>query len=169
MVEISIADPEQHQAAIRGLFTEYLTWGNARLREEFKVEFDTTAMVDGDMQTLDKFMPPKGRLLLAYAEGQPVGLACLKELTPDIGEVKRMYVRPAARRHGLGRALLDRLLAEARAIGYERVRLDSARFMAAAHRLYRAAGFREIKPYAGSEIFEFREHWVFMELVLVPA
>jgi GNAT superfamily N-acetyltransferase len=168
MPDIVIATPEQHRAAIRALFTEYLIWGNARLHEEFNVSFDTTAMVDGDMQTLGKFQPPKGCLLLGYVEGEPAGLACLKELAPNIGEVKRMYVRPAARRHGLGRALLDRLQTEARAIGYERLRLDSARFMTDAHRLYRAAGFLEIEPYAGSEIFEFRQHWVFMEKVIMP-
>ena len=166
MAEIVIAGPGQHLAAIRELFHEYLAWGGARIGEEFNLTFDIPAMIEGDMRTLEKYLPPRGRLLLGYADGQVAGIACLKELAPTIGEVKRMYVRPAARGRGLGRALLDRLLAEARTIGYERVRLDSARFMAEAHRLYRAAGFREIEPYAGSQILEFRQHWVFMEISL---
>lgn len=163
-----IAGSDQHRDAIRELFREYLDWGSARIAEEFNLSFDIPAMIEGDMQTLAKYLPPRGRLLLGYMDGQLSGVACLKELSPQIGELKRMYVRPAARRQGLGRALLDRLLVEARAIGYERLRLDSAQFMADAHRLYRAAGFQEIEPYAGSEIFEFRQHWVFMEMVIVP-
>ena len=116
------------------------------------------------MNTLDKFMPPKGRLLLGYVDDQPMGIACLKALTDSIGEVKRMYVRPEARNRGLGRALLNQLLEEARQIGYERVRLDTARFMTEAHKLYRGAGFREIEAYEGSEILkEFQNHWIFME------
>jgi GNAT superfamily N-acetyltransferase len=78
-----------------------------------------------------------------------------------------MYVRPHARNSGLGRALLNRLLEEARQVGYKRVRLDSARFMTSAHELYRSAGFHEIEAYEGSEIpQEFQNHWIFMEKLL---
>jgi len=80
---------------------------------------------------------------------------------------KRLYVRPPLRRRGVGRALVSRLLDEARAIGYTSLRLDSAGYMTAAHALYRSLGFREIAPYAGSEIpKQFRAHWVFMERLL---
>jgi GNAT superfamily N-acetyltransferase len=76
-----------------------------------------------------------------------------------------MYVRPAFRRKGIGRALAQRLISEARGIGYASIRLDSTRFMKAAHALYRSLGFREIEPYPESEIPpEFQSHWVFMEL-----
>jgi GNAT superfamily N-acetyltransferase len=78
-----------------------------------------------------------------------------------------MYVRPEARQRGLGRALLNRLVEEAGQIGYERLRLDSARFMKAAHQLYGTIGFREIEAYPGSEIpQEFQTHWIFMEMEL---
>lgn len=133
-------------------------------RKILGVSFDIAAMLEEDMNTLDKFMPPRGRLLLGYVEGQPMGIACLKELSNSIGEIKRMYVRPQGRKIGLGRALLRRVLEESRQIGYERVRLDSARFMAEAHQLYRTSGFREIEAYEGSEIpKEFQSHWIFME------
>jgi ribosomal protein S18 acetylase RimI-like enzyme len=79
-----------------------------------------------------------------------------------------MYIRPAFRGRGLGRGLLRTLVSEARDIGYSKVRLDSARFMEAAHALYRSAGFQEIEPYDESEIPpDFREHWVFLEKALV--
>ena len=78
-----------------------------------------------------------------------------------------MYVRPAYRRKGVGRALVDATIKEVRAAGYSTLRLDSARFMTDAQALYRSAGFREISPYPQSEIPEqFRVYWVFMELPL---
>lgn len=167
MIQIIMANKEEHAQPIRDLFWEYLQWGNVKLDEEFGFQFDIAAMLEVDMNALDKFMPPKGRLLLGYMEDQPMGIACLKALTDSIGEVKRMYVRTQARNRGLGRALLNELLEEARQIGYERVRLDSARFMTSAHELYRNAGFHEIEAYGGSEIpKEFQNHWIFMEKLL---
>jgi|SRR5215216_1784909 len=167
MIQIIIANKEEHAQQIRELFWEYLQWGNVKLNEEFGFQFAIAAMLEVDMNTLDKFMPPKGRVLLGSVAEQLMGIACLKALTDSIGEVKRMYVRPEARNRGLGRALLNQLLEEAGQIGYERVRLDSGRFMTEAHKLYRSAGFREIEAYEGSEIpKEFHNHWIFMEKLL---
>jgi GNAT superfamily N-acetyltransferase len=167
MIQIIMANKEEHAQILRELFQEYLVWGNTKLFEEFRVLFDTPELVESSMQHLDWFMPPKRRLLLGYVEGQPMGIASLKPLTDSIGEVKRMYVRPAARTRGLGRALLNQLLEEARQIGYERVRLDNARFMTQAHHLYRSSGFQEIEAYEGSEIpNDFHTHWIFMEKLL---
>lgn len=164
MIQIITANQDQHAQPVRELFWEYLQWANAKVEENFGVRFDIAAMLEEDMKTLGKFMPPKGRLLLGYLEDRSMGIACLKALTESIGEVKRMYVRPEARNQGLGRALLNQLLQEARQIGYTQVRLDSARFMTEAHQLYRSTGFREIEAYEGSEIpKEFQNHWLFME------
>ncbi len=168
-IQIIKADRDQHTPQIRELFWEYLQWANARVIEEFKVSFDIATMLEGDMQNLDKFMPPHGRLLLGFIGENVAGIACLKALTPDIGEVKRMYVRPGYRKAGLGRTLLNHLLREAQDIGYQLVRLDSARFMKEAHQLYRSCGFKEIVAYEGSEIpKEFQGNWVFMEIALKP-
>ena len=166
-IQVIIADRERHAPEIRELFWEYLQWANARVNEEFKVNFDIASMLEADMKDLGKFMPPSGRLLLGYVGKDLAGIACLKLLMPSIGEIKRMYVRTDHRRAGLGRTLLTRLLQEAQQVGYQVVRLDSARFMQAAHHLYRATGFREIAPYPGSEIpLDFQAHWVFMEMAL---
>ena len=167
MVELIIANKDQHAAQIRELFWEYLQWANAKVNEEFGVNFDIAAMLEADMNELDKFMPPSGCLLLSYAQESLTGIACLKILTPRVGEIKRMYVCPQYLGRGFGRALLTRLLEEAAQKGYEWVRLDSARFMSEAHRLYRAVGFHEIEAYDGSEIpKEFQQHWIFMEIKL---
>jgi GNAT superfamily N-acetyltransferase len=167
MVKVTVANKLEHSPHIRELFWEYLQWANAKVNENFSVKFDIAAMLEADMEDLEKFMPPKGRLLLAYSGEAPSGVACLKQLSPSIGEIKRMYVRPAHRGKGIGRALVKRLLSEASAIGYERIRLDSAGFMKEAHQLYRSTGFREIEAYVGSEIpKEFQQHWLFMEMDL---
>jgi putative acetyltransferase len=68
-----------------------------------------------------------------------------------IGEIKRLYVRPAVRRHGLGRRLVERALKEARRVGYRTVRLDTLREMRVAIALYTAFGFKEVAPYRPGE------------------
>lgn len=166
-IQILVADEKQHAAQIKELFWEYLQWANSRASEEFNVNFDSAATIERDMKGLAKFMPPNGRLLLCYAGNGLAGIACLKHLTPSIGEIKRIYVRPGNRKFGLGRTLVNRLLQEAQNIGYQLVRLDSASFMKEAHQLYQSIGFKIIDAYEGSEIpKEFHRHWVFMEIPL---
>jgi GNAT superfamily N-acetyltransferase len=167
MVRIQQAQADKDRDRVRELFAEYLQWANGRVNTEFGVNFDIAAMLEDDMAKLDIFLPPDGRLLLATEESLAAGIACLKRLRKGIGEIKRMYVRPEFRGKGIGRALLEKLIAEAKEIGYSTVRLDSARFMKEAQALHRSAGFHEIEPYPASEIpQEFQEHWVFMEMRL---
>jgi GNAT superfamily N-acetyltransferase len=164
LYQVETSEHEQH---VRELFWEYLQWANQKLNEDFDVNFDIAVMLQDDMRTLDKFLPPNGRLFLGEIDGQIAGLACMKKLDDRICEIKRMYVRPAFQGQHLGRALLQRLINEARLMGFSIMRLDSARFMSAAHALYRSTGFQEIEPYQGSEIpEEFQQHWIFLELRL---
>lgn len=94
-----------------------------------------------------KYAPPRGALLLARNPiGAPLGCVALRSLG-DIGEMKRLYVAPAARGTGLGAALMHAIVGEARRIGYRAVRLDTLPDMAAAQAMYAAAGFRPIAPY----------------------
>jgi len=167
MTSIHQAETEADRALVRGLFLEYLDWANRRLNQEYGIDFDIQSMVERDMAELEIFFPPDGRLLLAVEEGQAAGIACMRKIREDMGEIKRMYVRPQFRGKGIGRTLLDALLVEAQEIGYPAIRLDSTRFMEAAHALYRSAGFHEIEPYRESEIPpEFQHRWVFMEKAL---
>jgi GNAT superfamily N-acetyltransferase len=164
MLTIRQAESEQDIAQVRELFWEYLQWANVRLNEEYGIDLPIATMLEHDMDTLDIFLPPQGCLLLALEGAQAAGLACMKCIRDDIVEVKRMYVRPAFRRRGVGRQLLEALIREARTIGYPIMRLDSTRFMKEAHALYRSAGFAEIDEYPESEIPpQYRQHWVFME------
>lgn len=94
------------------------------------------------------YAPPGGCLLLAWQRETPVGIVALKPLAPGIGEVKRLYVVPAARGTGLGRVLLECAIDAACYRGHKRVRLDSHRAsMAGAIRLYQRLGFAEIPAY----------------------
>jgi putative acetyltransferase len=94
------------------------------------------------------YAPPEGRLLLAEYEGQLAGCVALHKLEPGICEMKRLYLRPQFRGKGLGRVLAEHLIAEARQMGYRRMRLDTVGpVMKDAVAMYRAMGFREIEPY----------------------
>ncbi|TMB04667.1 MAG: GNAT family N-acetyltransferase [Deltaproteobacteria bacterium] len=99
------------------------------------------------------YAPPRGRLLLAMEGDAPAGCVGLHEWDAQIAEMKRLYVRPAFRGRGLGRILTDAALADARALGYRSIRLDTIpTLMQPAIALYRELGFREIPPYRDNPI-----------------
>jgi ribosomal protein S18 acetylase RimI-like enzyme len=93
------------------------------------------------------YAPPRGRLLIARDGVEPVGCVALRPLGEGDGEMKRMYVRASHRGTGLGRALAERVIAEARACGYRHVRLDTLPHLAAAIALYRSLGFVDAARY----------------------
>jgi putative acetyltransferase len=108
------------------------------------------------------YAPPPGELLIALRGGAPVGCVALRRLDETTSEIKRLYVRPGARGHGLGRRLVLGILRVARERGYVRVRLDSLPSMKEAVALYRSLGFRDIAPYWKNPV----EDAEFMELEL---
>ncbi len=119
-----------------------------------------------------EYAPPRGRLLLALAEepasgpleSRALGCVALKPMDSETCEMKRLYVSPALRGRGLGRLLAEGVIAEARAIGYRRMRLDSIETMKEALGLYRSLGFQPIAPYRFNPI----PGAVYLELLLAP-
>jgi putative acetyltransferase len=109
------------------------------------------------------YAPPAGRVLLAEYEGELAGCVALRRIDPEIAEMKRLYLRPKFRGKGLGRILAEKIIGEARAIGYRRMRLDTVEpVMRAAVSMYREFGFYEIEPYTKNPI----EGALYMELKL---
>jgi putative acetyltransferase len=96
---------------------------------------------------------PDGRLLLAEYEGQLAGCVALHKWQADICEMKRLYLRSSFRGKGLGRALAEAIIGEARSIGYRRMRLDTIEpIMKDAVEMYRKLGFGEVAPYRPNPI-----------------
>ena len=93
-----------------------------------------------------KYAPPDGRLLLADRSGAIDGCIALRRVDAGLCEMKRLYVRPRARGRGLGRRLVEQLIAEARAAGYAEMRLDVLAEFEQARALYAAFDFKPAPP-----------------------
>ena len=109
------------------------------------------------------YAPPNGRLFLAVADNDVMCCVALRKIGDGVGEMKRLYVRPEFRGRGLGRTLTEKLIAEAKQIGYARLRMDTLPGkMDQAIAMYGSFGFREIAPYYKNPIADA----TFMELML---
>jgi len=132
---------------VRGLFLEYARSLGVDL--DFQ-DFDReVASLPGDYDPI----------LVAHWNREVAGCVALHPWDSAICEMKRLYVRPAYRGHAIGRALAERIIAEARAAGFTKMRLDTLPMMGDAQKLYRTLGFVEISPYrfnpiAGSKFME---------------
>jgi GNAT superfamily N-acetyltransferase len=135
----------QQVAQARELFLEYAqSLGFSLCFQNFDKEL---ASLPGD------YAPPEGRLLLGKYDGALAACVALHKLDSEICEMKRLYLRPSFRGKGLGRALAERIIAEARQIGYRHMRLDTVEpLMKDAVAMYRKLGFREIEPYRANPI-----------------
>jgi len=168
MIEIVQATTTGEIDAVRALMRAFVVWHRQRHTEDVALidrYFDQREFEQELAGLPGKYAPPKGRLLLARKAGQVAGCVALRELGGDTCEMKRMFVPPALHGQGVGRALADRVLSEAKTAGYERMRLDTSIRQVEAIRLYESAGFVRIEPYY--QLPDEMKNWlVFMELRL---
>jgi GNAT superfamily N-acetyltransferase len=158
IIQVQTASELQH---IKELFREYYAF----LAHDHGLNISYQGIED-ELATLPgKFAPPEGRLIMAVTSGQPIGCAALRPIDARVCELKRMFVLPQFRQHGVGKALSKRLIEDARVIGYELMRLDTGNFLIAAIQLYESLGFQRIDPYYDVPE-DIRKIAIFMELVL---
>jgi GNAT superfamily N-acetyltransferase len=157
-IELVIPSDAESLDATRGIFREYVGSLNIDLRFQYIEE--ELAGLPGE------YAPPHGHLLLAFVDGQLAGCGALRALADvdyaNACEMKRLYVRPAFRRFGLGRLLAQALFDEARSVGYSTMLLDTLDGMEAARGLYASFGFEEIPPFYFSPIAD--SHYLKAEL-----
>lgn len=149
------AETEADVAAAREIFREYETWlGLDLCFQGFEEELKNLP---------GKYTPPRGRLYLASDNDEIAGCIALRQIGEDACEMKRLFVREKFRGRRVGKLLIDRVIADAREIGYSRMRLDTfPPKMGKAVQLYEAYGFRKIPPYYENP----NEGVLFMELQL---
>lgn len=125
---------------VRQLFLEYA----AELQENLCFQSFDAEVKD----PLKKYGPPKGVLFIAYWEGEAVGCIALQPLAEEgVCEMKRLYVKPAFRKFGIGRALVEVLIDASEQLGYPKMRLDTLDRLVAAITLYKQYGFEIINAY----------------------
>jgi len=131
---------------------------------EIMGEYGQSLGIDLSFQDFDRelaelpgdYAPPAGHLLLALVDGAVAGCGAIRPLHDadyaNACEMKRLFVRPAFRRFGLGRVLAQALIDEARRAGYSSMLLDTLDDMEAARGLYASLGFEEVPPYYYSPV-----------------
>ena len=124
---------------VRSMFEEY--------EQELNIDLCFQGFADELRDLPDKYAPPSGALLLLVEDGQPIVCGALRDLGDGVCELKRIYVRPSARRRGLGQAMSEKLMAIARDKGYNMVRLDTLERLKGAPEMYEKLGFRRIPAY----------------------
>ena len=138
---VAATEPAQVEQ-VRRLFQEY--WDSFDFTPCFQNFSTEVAGLPG------VYAPPGGALGLASVGGEPAGCAALRSVDGERCEAKRLYVRPAFRGQGLGKALLDWVTAQARAMGYRELVGDTMPVMSRALEMYERAGFERTGPYGAN-------------------
>lgn len=140
MLKILQAESSAQIKETKKLFREYESWLGLNICfQNFEEEI---ASLPG------KYAAPEGRLFLAFADKKLAGCIALRKLEDGVCEMKRLFVREDFRGQKIGIVLIEKLIEEARQIGYKKMRLDTyPPKMAKAVKLYESHGFYEIEPY----------------------
>lgn len=155
MPEIRRIQNDADLTSVRRLFRQYV--------EELDFDLDFQNVEDELRALPGPYAPPEGVILLAKEDGETAGVVAVQPLDESgVCEMKRLYVRPARRGQGIGRALAEAAVDAARHLGHDRMRLDTVASMTRARTLYRSLGFEERPPYYDNPL----EDVVYMERTL---
>ena len=124
---------------------------------------DIRAYLPGELPKTLGPGPPQSSFYILEQHGQPIGMGGIRRVRDGVCEMKRVYIRDAAKGQGLGRALAERLIADGRAFGYRTMFIDTSPTLETAIGLYERLGFAPIPAYPEVEVPEIMfPHWVFM-------
>lgn len=132
--------------SIRSLFEEYT---NMLIEKDVKFkEYLSEQNYDEEFENpMSKYAPPYGRLFLLKLDNTPIGCVALRKVNESTCEMKRLYIKPEYRGYGYSHLLIDKVIEEAKDIGYEYIILDTLPYLETALRLYKKYGFEEIDPF----------------------
>ncbi len=168
MIEISPVTTAEQLGYVRALIHAFVDWHRERhVQDRHLIDeyFDASAFAAELASLPGEYSPPRGGLLLASDDGEPAGCVALRALDGQFCEMKRLFIYPRFRGRGIGRALADAVVQQARATGYKAMRLDTSVRQIEALSLYEECGFQRIEPYY--ELSAAMRSWlVFMELAL---
>jgi N-acetylglutamate synthase-like GNAT family acetyltransferase len=167
-------DLQVHRSQVFDLMVEYSEWMAKEIWEHFKIDIlavrglsSIREYVASDFDRLIFKVSSRDLFYLVEIDGVIIGMGALDQIREKTGAIKRMYIRPAYRGKGIGKALLQQLLQKAKELEYHSIYLDSAKFMIAAYNLYRSFGFIECEEYPETEILpRARSHWLCMKKTL---
>lgn len=148
-MDIKIVPAYHQREELRTLFEEY-----TRLLIERDASFKKYLDLQNYAEEIDhldgKYGLPYGRVYLLYCDRKPAGCIGLRKIDDQSCEMKRLYIRPEFRGKRLGEILVERIIGDAREIGYSHMLLDTLPFLQSALRLYKKFGFYEIESYNNS-------------------
>jgi len=166
-MQIRTLDTLDDVRTLDGLLEDYIRFVTRDLKRAAGVTFDPEVLLANTLGSLEKVVPPNGFTYVAEdADGTRLAMGFLRPSGPDAMEIKRLYVPPAGRGQGIGKAMVTEMLEAARARGAKAVRIDSTRNLETAIGLYQKLGFMERAPYPESDHFEdeiLGPHLIFME------
>lgn len=148
-MEIEIVSAYERAEEVRGLFSEYMKMlvdNDPSFKEYLEIQ-----QYDKELEDFEaKYGMPDGRMYVLYYCGKLAGCIALRKIDNSNCELKRLYIKPEFRGNGLGRMLVERLISDAREIGYKYMLLDTLPFLRTAIRMYKNIGFYEIEKYNNS-------------------
>ncbi|MBN2157000.1 MAG: GNAT family N-acetyltransferase [Candidatus Lokiarchaeota archaeon] len=158
MLEFVKTNLDEHKDIVREYTTQYLKWVQDNVLEHYQIDMFKEIGIPIE-KYVNNFIEKKAFtseysffLIHHITDDKYIGMGAIRKHTESVGEIKRMYLEDEYHGEGYGLQLLKFLLDTAKTQGYEKVRLDTLKFMDKAQRIYDYVGFKEIPPYEESEV-----------------